>query len=161
MSRMFSTRVWLASAIVLLALAAAGYYVLGAVSGPMPIINTLDAGNVAIKGFDPVAYFVEGQPRKGSAAHSLSHKGAIWYFASAENKAKFAASPETYEPAYGGYCAFGVSQGYLVKIEGEAWSIRGGKLYLNYDLDVRSEWLENPDTYIATANRNWPGLIAN
>ncbi len=84
--------------------------------------------------------------------------GATWYFASAEHKALFAADPERYLPAYGGFCAYGTSRGYLVKIEPEAWSIVDGKLYLNYDLGVRTTWLRDRAKYIGRADRNWPRL---
>lgn len=122
-------------------------------------INTLESkGNVAIKGFDPVAYFTVGKPTKGSAEHSVEYKGATWHFASADNKAAFEADPAKYEPAYGGYCAYGVAQGYLVKIEGNAWAIRDGRLYLNYDQGVQKTWAKAPENYINTANAKWTNL---
>ncbi len=125
-----------------------------------PVINTLDSKGVAIKGYDPVAYFTEGAPRKGSKEFSSEHKGAKWHFASAANKALFDADPERYTPVYGGYCAYGVAQGYLVKIEPDAWAIRDGKLYLNYDKNVQAEWAKAPATYIKQADAKWPDLIA-
>ena len=79
-------------------------------------INTLGLRGVAIKGYDPVAYFTKGAPVRGSKTHSLKHAGVEWRFSSAENKTAFAANPAKYMPAYGGYCAYGVSRGYLVKI---------------------------------------------
>ncbi|MBX2806625.1 MAG: YHS domain-containing protein [Hyphomicrobiales bacterium] len=124
------------------------------------LVNTLGTDGVAIKGYDPVAYFTEGGPREGSAEHTIDYKGAKWQFASAENKALFEADPEKYEPAYGGYCAFGVAQNALVKIEPDAWSIRNGKLYLNYDQNVQKNWSEDPDGYIEQANEKWPSLAA-
>ncbi|RXT56153.1 hypothetical protein B6S44_08825 [Bosea sp. Tri-44] len=125
---------------------------------PSPI-NTLGSPDgVAIRGFDPVAYFRDGGPRLGKAEFSVSHAGATWRFASAENKASFEAQPARYLPAYGGFCAYGTSRGYLVKIEPEAWSIVDGRLYLNYDLGVRKTWAGKPKTYIARANDNWPRL---
>jgi YHS domain-containing protein len=122
-------------------------------------INTIGSPGVAIKGYDPVAYFTEGKPEKGSKAHSYQYKGAEWRFASEANKAKFAADPGKYEPAYGGYCAYGVASGYLVKIEGNAWSIKDGKLYLNYDTGVQEKWSKDPKGYIEKANGRWPKLI--
>lgn len=124
-------------------------------------INTIGSPGVAIKGFDPVAYFTDGQPRKGSKAHSYTYKGAEWRFVSEANKAKFVADPAKYEPAYGGYCAYGVAQGALVKIEGSAWSIKDGRLYLNYDAGVQRKWSKDPGGYISTANKRWPKLIGH
>lgn len=135
---------------------------LGAAPGraaPARPVNTLGSSDgVAIRGYDPVAYFRQGGPMLGRAEFSVSHGGAVWRFANAENKAAFQADPQRYLPAYGGFCAYGTSRGYLVKIEPEAWSIVGGRLYLNYDLGIRKTWLGKPGTYIARANANWPGL---
>ncbi|MBW8727488.1 MAG: YHS domain protein [Inquilinus limosus] len=123
-------------------------------------VNTLGApaDNVAIRGYDPVAYFREGKPHLGSPEFATQHDGATWWFASAEDKALFEADPEKYMPAFGGFCAYGTSRGYLVKIEPEAWSIVDGRLYLNYDLGVRDTWAKDPKGYIAKAQANWPRL---
>lgn len=122
-------------------------------------INTLGSSDgVAIRGYDPVAYFRDSGPRPGKPEFSVRHGGAVWRFASAEHKALFEADPERYLPAYGGFCAYGTSRGYLVKIEPEAWSIVDGRLYLNYDLGVRETWARRTKTYIARADGNWPRL---
>lgn len=122
-------------------------------------VNTLASGEgVAIRGYDPVAYFREGAPRLGLAEHALIRDEAVWRFASAQNKAMFRDDPQRYLPAYGGFCAYGTSRGYLVKIEPEAWTIVDGRLFLNYDLDTRSTWLPDRTAYIARADRLWPRL---
>jgi hypothetical protein len=127
---------------------------------PRPV-NTLGSPDgIAIRGYDPVAYFRDGGPRLGKPEFSVRHGDALWRFASAEHKALFEADPERYLPAYGGFCAYGTSRGYLVKIEPEAWSIVDGRLYLNYDLGVRDTWLVRTKTYIARADGNWPRLMA-
>ncbi|MEZ2408135.1 YHS domain-containing (seleno)protein [Bosea sp. RCC_152_1] len=133
----------------------------GVQAGKARPVNTVGSSDgVAIRGYDPVAYFRDGGPRLGKPEFSVWHGGALWRFASAEHKALFEADPERYLPAYGGFCAYGTSRGYLVKIEPEAWSIVEGRLYLNYDLDVRKTWLGATPKYIARADRNWPGLNA-
>lgn len=125
---------------------------------PRPV-NTLGSQDgLAIRGYDPVAYFRDGGPRPGKPEFAVQHNGATWRFASAEHKELFEGDPERYLPAYGGFCAYGASRGYLVKIEPEAWSIVGGRLYLNHDLDVRETWLGRAKTYIARADGNWPRL---
>ena len=127
---------------------------------PRPV-NTLGSPEgVAIRGYDPVAYFREGGPQLGKPEFSVRHGGAVWRFATAEHKALFEADPQRYLPAYGGFCAYGTSRGYLVKIEPDAWSIVDGKLYLNYDLGVRETWARRTKTYIARADGNWPRLTA-
>ncbi|WP_186417127.1 YHS domain-containing (seleno)protein [Bosea sp. CS1GBMeth4] len=125
---------------------------------PRPV-NTLGSPEgLAIRGYDPVAYFREGGPRPGESEFAVRHGGATWRFASAEHKALFEADPQRYLPAYGGFCAYGTSRGYLVKIEPEAWSIVGGRLFLNYDLGVKDSWLRRTKTYIARADAGWPRL---
>ncbi len=127
---------------------------------PALVVNTLDSpSGAAIKGYDPVAYFTAGKPTRGIAAHAVTYKGATWLFANAENKSLFEKDQNKYAPAYGGYCAYGVSQGYLVKIEPDAWSIRNGRLFLNYDTSVRKQWEKAAGEFIAKADKNWPALI--
>ena len=117
------------------------------------------AEGAAIRGYDPVAYFTEGRPVKGKAELTHQWNGATWRFASAANRDRFAQAPEKYAPQYGGYCAYGVSSGYAVKTEPDAWSVVDGKLYLNYDRGVQSSWLKDPPGYIRKADANWPGAL--
>jgi YHS domain-containing protein len=102
----------------------------------------------AINGYDPVAYFEENKPVKGNEKISLKWKEAEWYFASQKNLELFKANPEKYAPQYGGYCAFGMSRGYKANTLPEAWTIADGKLYLNYNLDVRTEWSKKQKEFI-------------
>ncbi len=114
----------------------------------------------AIRGYDPVAYFTQGRPVKGSKEFIHRWNGAEWRFASAENRARFAAAPEKYAPQYGGYCAYGVAGGYAVKIEPDAWSIVDGRLYLNYDSSVQRAWKKDVPGFIRKADANWPAVLA-
>ncbi|MGF1650030.1 MAG: YHS domain-containing (seleno)protein [Hyphomicrobiaceae bacterium] len=156
-----SRRVLLGSALAIAtAIFAAGYGTgLSSAKAKAEPINTLESPGVAIKGFDPVAYFTLGKPTPGSSDITVQHQGATWRFATSEHKALFEADPAKYTPAYGGYCAFGVAKGALFKIEGDAWSIRDGVLYLNYDKSVQANWLKSPQSFIADANAKWPGVI--
>lgn len=106
----------------------------------------------AIKGYDPVAYFTENKPVKGKKNITYSWEGSTWHFASEENKNTFMAHPSKYAPQYGGYCAYGLAQGYAVKIEPEAWAIEAGKLYLNYDMKVQRDWNKDRSGYIKKAD---------
>ena len=114
---------------------------------------------IAINGYDPVAYFIEGRPVEGSDKYSTSWNGATWHFSSAANKIKFAAMPEKFAPQYGGYCAFAVSYGSTATTVPEAWSVVDGKLYLNNSLGVRSRWNTDQSGYISKANQNWPKVL--
>lgn len=112
----------------------------------------------AIRGYDPVAYFTAGEAVKGDPAHAMEWNGATWHFASAENRARFEAEPAAYAPRFGGYCAYGTSQGYKVGIDPDAFSIVDGRLYLNYNRSVQSTWLKDTAGYIRLAEENWVEL---
>lgn len=116
------------------------------------------ADGAAIRGYDPVAYFAEEEAVAGKPEFTASHGGATWRFASAENRDKFVADPAKYAPQYGGYCAWAVSQGYTAPVDPDAWSIREGKLYLNYSKLIRARWALDKSGNIADADANWPGL---
>jgi len=122
-------------------------------------VNKSLFGGVAIDGFDPVAYFTDGKPVEGKKEHAHEWRGATWRFASAEHRDLFAADPGKYAPQYGGWCAYAVAQGSTADIDPEAWTIHGGKLYLNYDKKVQAKWLADRDAYIAKADVTWPGLV--
>lgn len=119
-------------------------------------INTGYFGNVAIKGYDPVAYFTQQKPVKGTEENSLDWLGATWLFSSSEHRELFQASPIKYAPQYGGHCADGVAYGdYTANIDPEAWRIIEGKLYLNYDPGAADEH-ENAPGMREKAEANWP-----
>ena len=115
--------------------------------------------SLAVSGYDPVAYFVEGRPVEGRKAFEFEWNGATWRFANAENRAAFAADPEKFAPQYGGYCAWAVSQGTTASTEPEVWRIVDGKLYLNYSKSVQSTWVRDIPGNIAKADKNWPGVL--
>jgi YHS domain-containing protein len=115
---------------------------------------------IAVRGTDVVAYFNEGRPRTGRAEFAHEWDGARWLFASAEHRDAFASNPARYAPAFGGFCAWAVSQGYTAPIDPAAWRIVEGRLYLNYDRNVQRRWERDIPGHIARANANWPGLAA-
>lgn len=110
----------------------------------------------AIRGYDPVAYFSEGKPVKGNEKLVYSWNNADWYFSSQQNLDLFKANPEKYAPQYGGYCAYGLSEGHKAPTDAEAWTIEDGKLYLNYNTDVRKMWIKEKKERIEKADKNWP-----
>lgn len=115
---------------------------------------------IAIDGTDTVAYFTEGKPVPGSEEFAVNWKGATWRFSKSENRAMFEADPEAYAPQYGGWCAFAVSRGYTASTVPEAWSIHGGKLYLNFSRVIRARWALNKQANIAAADANWPAVLS-
>jgi hypothetical protein len=82
----------------------------------------------------------------------------MWRFSSAARRDAFAKEPDRYAPQYGGFCAYGVSEGHTAPIDPEAWSIIDGKLYLNYDKQVREDWKKDTEARIRKADQNWPKL---
>ena len=130
----------------------------GAASAVSPVNKSL-FGGVAIKGYDPVAYFVDARPVRGDKAFAFEWGGATWQFASAGHRDLFAGEPEKYAPQYGGYCAWAVANGDTAGIDPEAWRIVDGKLYLNYDKDIQKKWEADVPGNISKADRNWPELL--
>jgi YHS domain-containing protein len=124
------------------------------------IVN-VDKSGIAIQGYDPVAYFTEGAATPGSAAHMAEWEGAVWHFASVANRDAFLASPERYAPQYGGWCAYGATRGYAAETDPvNAWTVRDGKLYLNWDASVKEEWSKDIAGNLAKSEANWPAIKA-
>ena len=116
-----------------------------------------DAG-VAVKGTDVVAYFTENKVVEGSRQFTHRWQDAEWRFASAENRDAFAREPQKYAPQYGGFCAWGLAQGYRAPIDPAAFRVVDGKLYLNYSRSVQRDWLKDVPGNIAKGDGNWTKL---
>ena len=122
-------------------------------------VYTRFLSNVAVSGYDTVAYFTEGKPVKGDKAHKVEYQGASWYFKNAENRALFLSEPEKYAPQYGGYCAWAVAQNKTASADPHQWSIVNSRLYLNYDAEIQARWAKDKDKLIQQANKNWPDVL--
>ena len=120
----------------------------------VPVVNA--AEGIGLKGYDPVAYFINGAPTKGSEQYSFARKGITYRFASAGNLEKFKADPEKYLPQYGGYCAYAMSLDRIADIDPSRWAIVNGKLYLNNGFVAEKLWSLNKSGNIVSADRNWP-----
>ncbi|MBI3530400.1 MAG: hypothetical protein HY067_20835 [Betaproteobacteria bacterium] len=146
------------TAAVALALALAGAPLAHAVKTTGAEYNTLYAG-LGAKGYDVMAYFLDGRPELGSDKYTVQYGGVTWQFASREHRDAFAANPARYSPQYGGFCSWGVSQGKLFDIDPvNGWKVVDGKLYLNFNADIQKVWEKDSTGYIAKAERNWPAL---
>ncbi len=115
---------------------------------------------VAVGGYDPVAYFTDGRPVRGTTQFRINHQGYEYRFASAEHLAAFRANPSRYLPQYGGYCAWAVSQGYTASGDPNHWRIVDGKLYLNYNAEIQTRWEGDIPGHIRSANGNWPRVLS-
>ena len=125
-------------------------------ASPLVAGEYFEVDGVALRGYDPVAYFVEGHPVKGLPAHSYRYRDSLFLFSTAENQKKFVSDPAKYAPQFGGFCALGTANGYKVKTEPDAFKVVGGKLYLNYNRKVLELWTLDEPGYIKRANANWP-----
>jgi YHS domain-containing protein len=125
-------------------------------NAPVAPINTKDG--LAIKGFDPVAYFDSRQPTRGSSHYSLRLNGVIYQFSTAENLQRFKTNPTKFAPQYGGYCAYAMSLNRIADIDPARWAIVDGKLYLNNGFVAQSLWSLNKPANIETADKNWAGF---
>lgn len=123
-------------------------------------VNSKNRDGKAIRGYDPVAYFMEQRPVKGLDQYTYDWQGATWYFSTADNRDLFAAEPGKWAPQYGGWCAYAMALGNAVNIDPDAFTIYEGRLYLNYSLGVQRKWLKDKDGYIGKADLNYPRLIA-
>lgn len=111
----------------------------------------------ALSGYDPVSYFTDGRPEKGSDEFWHAFDDAIYLFRNAEHQALFAAEPERYAPQYAGFCAGGVSKGYKTEPDPEAWMIVSGKLFV-FQFKERVADFKRNLSFIEKADVNWPGL---
>jgi len=109
----------------------------------------------ALDGVDVVAYFTQQEMVKGSRDHTVLWQGSTWYFSCDQHRKLFLEDPLSYAPQYGGFCAFGITEGLTVKPDPKSWSVVDGKLYLNYDEYTRTLWSRNNPLLIKEANDYW------
>lgn len=122
-------------------------------------IYTAKRSNLALQGYDTVAYFTVGEPTKGSADFATTYEGAEFRFSSEENLNLFLAEPAKYAPQFGGYCAWAVAKGQTAKGDARRWAVVDGKLYLNYNKGIQKKWDKDRAGFITSANENWPTVL--
>jgi len=117
--------------------------------------------NVAINGFDSVAYFAQEKAVKGNKKFSHDWHGAKWLFSSSENRDMFVKNPGKYAPQYGGYCAWGLAEkNTLFPIDPNAWNMKDGKLYLNHSKDIQKKWKKDSNGFVTKADSNWDAKLS-
>jgi YHS domain-containing protein len=142
-------------------IAALAVLVSGASASAGTSVNTGYFGGVAIKGYDPVAYFTESHAAPGSPEFSYEWLGTTWQFENAEHRQLFAENPMNYAPQYGGHCAAGAAFGEsTADIDPEAWAIVDGKLYLQYSKAALEAWQQDRAHQIALADQKWREIKA-
>lgn len=146
-------RFWLAAALALGLLALAP-------SDRVMAAAELNVGpdSLALKGYDPVAYFLADRPVPGNSRYELRHEGAVYRFATAGNLALFRSDPERFTPEYGGYCSYGVRLGRKFDVDPHAWRIVEGRLFLQLDQGTQVIWLKDLNRNISIADSVWPQI---
>ncbi len=114
---------------------------------------------VAIRGYDPVSFFVAETPARGHRAHAVMWKGAVWLFQSAENQSRFESNPRAFAPRFGGHCAYGMARGRMSEGDPLAWEIVDGRLFLFHNQTVETLWHESPERMIEAARAVWPAIL--
>jgi YHS domain-containing protein len=118
---------------------------------------------VAIQGYDPVAYFTQKKAVKGKAALATSFEGVTYYFSSQTNKNAFVKNPTSYEPQYGGWCAYAMgANAEKVEINPETFKIVDGKLNLFYNAyfnNTLKSWNKDEVNLKKKADSNWKKII--
>lgn len=117
---------------------------------------------LAIQGYDPVAYFTQQKAAKGKPSLSTQYQGVVYHFATEQNRKMFLANPSRFEPQYGGWCAFAMGDyGKKVKINPETFKIVDDKLYLFYNAfftNTLKDWNKDEANLKTKGDRNWANL---
>lgn len=111
---------------------------------------------MAIRGYDAVAFHSDQKAIPGNSVYEYEWNGARWRFANKNHLDSFRADPGKYAPQYGGYCAFGTAEGHKAPTSPETWTISHGKLYFNYNNEVKQLWMKDQQEYINKADKLWP-----
>lgn len=123
----------------------------------------IERSGLALEGYDPVSYFTTGEARKGRNEISLTRYGAVYRFATTQNRDLFRAHPEKYEPEYGGWCAYAMgAKGEKVEVDPETFKIVDGKLYLFYNKffnNTLESWNKDEARLRSNADKNWSKII--
>ena len=117
-----------------------------------------DKNGVILAGYDAVAYFTENAAVEGSSEYTAVHNGAIYRFSSSKNRDTFNQNPEKFEPQYGGFCAYGAALGKKFEVNGKAFEIVDGKLFVNKNEDVYEVWVEDKAENITNADEQWVSI---
>lgn len=128
---------------------------LGVFSLQSVFAGDVSKNTVGVNGYDLVSYQTEKRPLRGNGNYVAMHDGVTYLFSSEANQKEFQSNPDKYLPAYGGWCAFGVSVGKKFSADPEVWEIVDGKLYMNLDPGIYQMWKKDVKGNIKKANANW------
>jgi YHS domain-containing protein len=118
-------------------------------------MSTDDLSGFALRGLDPVAYFVSGQPTAGLADYEYSWDGAVWRFRSEANRAAFIADPQVYAPLFDGYDAIAIAEGRIVESDPRTFTVLGGRLYF-FRTEARRDAFRSDTAMLDRSIEAWP-----
>lgn len=110
---------------------------------------------LALGGYDVVQIFEYQEVKAGLASHQFEYEGAVWCFSNAENLKLFQTSPSRYKPAYGGFCAYGISQGYKAPTKIHLFEVVDNILYFNFSPYIKRFWIKHQAFLIDKADDEW------
>ena len=122
------------------------------------LVNLNDKG-VIIEGYDPVSYFTDNKPVKGSEQFSAKYEGAAYWFASSEHAEMFKKDPQKYAPQYGAFCGYAVSIGKLRPVDPTIYQIENGRLILQHTREAFDLFNKDLNGNTTKADKNWPGIV--
>lgn len=141
-------------AMPILVMAAAGHAPLAADNASL-----VSEKRLALSGYDPVSYFTEGRPEKGSVEYTASYDDATYWFKSPEHRAVFVADPDHYAPRFRGYCTGRLSRtGETVEVDPKNWAISDGKLYVFGSQNSLTKFQQETANVLEKATENWAKL---
>jgi YHS domain-containing protein len=111
--------------------------------------------NIALKGYDPVAYFTDERAVVGDPQYQYEWDGAVYRFASAQHLTLFKADPDRYLPQYNNWCAASVAKGEKVYGNPEWWLVVDGRLYL-FGKPIGPDLMSKDAGMKSQADENWP-----
>ena len=125
---------------------------IAAIASPALAVENSTPG---VNGYDLVSCRTGEKPLQGNGNHVAVHDGVTYLFASDENRKAFDRNPDKFLPAYGGFCAFGVSVGKKFYGDPTVWEIVNGQLYLNLDNKIKGMWVEDIVGNVGKADASW------
>ena len=121
-------------------------------------VQTSRGESLMLLGFDPVAYFTDGKPVRGTHTLAATHEGRTYYFASPEHRAAFGASPARFEPQYGAFCSNGIAYNVKLGSDPTQFEVRDGRLFIFGDVLGHALWALDPEGNIHHSDALWPGM---